>query len=208
MKGYSLIVLATLINIDVDGLRIKVAYLIILLASVTVSVAAPRDECYARKHDRAVGRVILRGDLSANFDLTEKREAEGPLYAGEAFEKAVPSCWTMPPASRLPIWVVGEIIGVKAVGQDHGMSEAEQLVPVIFIVIVGTISIYGLIPPVPWPDGWGFQPSGNLFVGAAPLVRSVAKSLHDGEISVLLVDNNQQYVNADRMPGFAGPLQK
>lgn len=87
---------------------------------------------------------------------------------------------------------------------DFGHSEAERLVPVTFLVIVGTVAFYGLSAPVvarrlklATPN-----PQGMLMVGAAPWVREVARLLTEEQIRVVLVDSNWANVTAARRAGL------
>ena len=82
---------------------------------------------------------------------------------------------------------------------------AQALVPVVFLVIVGTVAIYGLTaaPLARWLDLAEPNPEGMLFVGAAPWVRHVAKFIQDefGQ-RVELVDSNPEQVRAARREGL------
>lgn len=88
--------------------------------------------------------------------------------------------------------------------EEQGMVGAGELVPMTFLVIVGTVSVYGLTSgylarrlKISNPN-----PQGILFVGAYELVRDIARSLHEEGVSVLLVDNNHENVAAARMVGL------
>ena len=85
-------------------------------------------------------------------------------------------------------------------------QEAQALVPIVFLVIVGTVAIYGLTaaPLARWLDLAEPNPEGLLFVGAAPWVRKVAKFVQDElDQQVMLVDSNPEQVRAaerDHLP--------
>ena len=88
--------------------------------------------------------------------------------------------------------------------QNEGYAGAETLVPITFIVIIGTVAIYGLSSPwaayrlrVADPD-----PQGLLLVGAYPWVRALAALLHEKGFRVLVVDSNRENVLAARMAGL------
>ena len=88
--------------------------------------------------------------------------------------------------------------------EAQGVPQANELVPVTFIVIVGTVVVYGLTSGalakqlgVSNPN-----PQGILFVGADPLVRELAKTLQIEGVSVLLVDSNRANINEARMEGL------
>ncbi len=73
---------------------------------------------------------------------------------------------------------------------------ADALVPVVFIVIVGTVGIYGLT--IPYVASWlGFadpNPEGVLFVGAETWVQDIASTLQDLGIKVQMLDSNPDHV--------------
>ena len=83
--------------------------------------------------------------------------------------------------------------------------EAERLVLITFLVIVGTVSVYGLsLGPRARRLGLSREdPQGVLFAGASPLVREIARSLEQEEIRTILVDTNPQNVAAARMSGLS-----
>ena len=83
-------------------------------------------------------------------------------------------------------------------------QEAVQMVPITFLVIIGTVGFYGLLAP-PLARWLGLavpSPQGVLFVGASPWVRQVAKALHDEGFRVRLVDTNRHHLSAARMMGL------
>ena len=83
-------------------------------------------------------------------------------------------------------------------------ANAEQLAPVTFLVIVGSVTIYGLSagPLARWLEIAERDPQGVLFAGASRLVCETAAVLEQEGFSVLLVDTNQQAVATARMAGL------
>jgi NhaP-type Na+/H+ or K+/H+ antiporter len=81
---------------------------------------------------------------------------------------------------------------------------AEALVPVVFLVIVGTVAVYGLtIPYVAyWLDLADPNPEGVLFVGAGAWVQRIASTLQKLGITVQLVDSNPDHVQRARARGL------
>ena len=67
-------------------------------------------------------------------------------------------------------------------------AEAEKLVPVTFLVIVGTVTVYGLsvAPLARWLKVAEANPQGVLFAGANPLVRELAAVVQREGFPVLL----------------------
>ncbi len=86
-----------------------------------------------------------------------------------------------------------------------GFPGAERLIPATFLVIVGTVIVYGL-SAVPVARKLGVaspNPQGLLMVGAAEWVRSLAQLLTAQGFRVLLVDSNWAHVTAARNAGLS-----
>ncbi len=84
------------------------------------------------------------------------------------------------------------------------LSEIEKLVPLTFLVIVGTVAFYGLSAgPLARRLGISeINPQGILFAGADHIVREIALAVQKEGFPVLLVDTNHQHVAAARMAGL------
>jgi NhaP-type Na+/H+ or K+/H+ antiporter len=87
---------------------------------------------------------------------------------------------------------------------QHGDDSAVRLVPLMFLVIVGTVATYGLVAPflarrlgVATPN-----PQGMLIVGAASWVREMAKALQAQGVRLILADSNWGNVSAARREGL------
>lgn len=81
---------------------------------------------------------------------------------------------------------------------------AERLVGIVFFVIVGTVTIYGL-GAAPLARGLGLavaRPQGVLMLGAHDWAREIARALTDAGFRVVLVDTNRAHVRAARMSGL------
>ena len=87
---------------------------------------------------------------------------------------------------------------------EAGHAEAARLVPLTFLVIVGTVTLYGLtaMPVARWLGVAQANPQGVLFVGAQTWARSIAQALQDDGFEVMLVDTNLEHVSAARMDGL------
>ena len=88
--------------------------------------------------------------------------------------------------------------------EQIGYETARLLVPITFIVIIGTVGVYGIAAPMiarrlGVADA---NPQGILFVGAQPWVRTLAQTLKDKGVRVLLVDTNRINTAAARMAGI------
>jgi len=94
---------------------------------------------------------------------------------------------------------------MRVLGPDHPLSqEANRFVLMTFLVIVGTVTVYGLSlsPLARWLELSGENPQGILFAGASPAVREIALAVQNEGISVLLVDTNPRNNAAARMAGL------
>ncbi|MEZ4696473.1 MAG: cation:proton antiporter [Rhodothermales bacterium] len=79
---------------------------------------------------------------------------------------------------------------------------AAELVPLIFLVIVGTVAIYGLtISPIARYLGLADpNPQGVLILGAHPWARQLGKSIRDLGFKVMMIDTNPRNIR------FAGQM--
>ncbi len=81
---------------------------------------------------------------------------------------------------------------------------ANQLVPLTFSVIIGTVAFYGLTTP--WASkmlGIADQnPQGIIFIGAPAWARAIAKVLSDRGFKTLMIDTNRANVREARMAGL------
>jgi NhaP-type Na+/H+ or K+/H+ antiporter len=85
-----------------------------------------------------------------------------------------------------------------------GMDKTELLVPVTFMVIIGTVALYGLTAPL-LARKLGLSqanPQGILIIGAHSWARAIAKAIQDEGFNVLLVDTNRTNESKARMEGF------
>ncbi len=82
-------------------------------------------------------------------------------------------------------------------------EQSRELVALVFLVIVGTVLIYGLAAsPLARRLGLAAKNvTGILFAGADKWARSAAKLLHDDGHRVMLLDTNFNNVSAARMQG-------
>jgi NhaP-type Na+/H+ or K+/H+ antiporter len=87
---------------------------------------------------------------------------------------------------------------------ERGYPAAESLVPVTFLVIIGTVAIYSLSagPLARWLDLAKPHPQGVLIVGAHSWARTIAKVLQTGGYPVLVADTNWGNIAAARLAGL------
>ncbi|MEZ5965882.1 MAG: sodium:proton antiporter [Planctomycetota bacterium] len=84
---------------------------------------------------------------------------------------------------------------------EAGDTEAAALVPAMFVVIIGTVLVYGFAAG-PYARALGLaqqDPQGVLIVGGHQAVREIARALDGAEVRVILVDTNRAHVQAARM---------
>ena len=93
--------------------------------------------------------------------------------------------------------------------QQQGYAQAELLVPMTFIVIIGTVALQSFTAR--WVATWlGVaepEPKGFLIVGANPLARAVALALKKHGFEVLVTDTSWSNVRAammENLPTFFG----
>jgi len=85
-----------------------------------------------------------------------------------------------------------------------GIAGARALVPIVFLVILGTVALYGLLgAPLAYRLGLATRkPEGILMLGASDWVRELAATLKDAGVAVLLVDTNARNIRTARMAGL------
>jgi len=110
--------------------------------------------------------------------------------------------------------VAAAVTSVFAIEFDHAAHEgvidtaiaqqAQQMVPAVFLIIMGTVLLYGLIArPFALSLGIASRSSdGILFAGADTWTRKIASALHEDGYSVMLLDTRYGKVAAARMDGL------
>ncbi|RME79299.1 MAG: hypothetical protein D6784_00950 [Chloroflexi bacterium] len=101
--------------------------------------------------------------------------------------------------------VAAAVTSVFALELSHsGYHQAEFMVTEMFVVIVGTVTVYGLTaaPVGRWLGVATPNPQGVLMAGAHSWSRAIAAALQEEGFQVLLVDSNRNNVAAARMEGL------
>jgi len=88
--------------------------------------------------------------------------------------------------------------------ESLGYADAQLLVPLTFMVIIGTILLYGATakPLALWLNVREPDPTGMLIVGANPISREIAKSLNDQGFPARVTDTNWKNITKARMEGL------
>ncbi len=101
---------------------------------------------------------------------------------------------------------VSSVFAVSLVQHGDGthLAGSESIVPLTFLVIVGTVTMYGLFSPLVarMLKLAAPEPQGILFTGASEFVRQIALAVQEAGYRVLLVDTNYQNVSAARQAGM------
>ncbi|HJL18222.1 MAG TPA: sodium:proton antiporter [Sandaracinaceae bacterium LLY-WYZ-13_1] len=97
---------------------------------------------------------------------------------------------------------VASLFGLRLA--ERGMPGAELLMPVVFLVIVATVGVYGLAA-LPFARMLGLrsdEAQGVLILGADAVARTIARGLEAAEVRSLLVDPDWGRVAAARQEGL------
>ena len=85
-----------------------------------------------------------------------------------------------------------------------GIDNSELLVPLMFLIIISTITVYGLgaFPLTKKLKLADSNPQGCLIVGAHKLAQSIAKALQDEGFKTMLIDTNSHNVLEAKLKGL------
>ena len=83
-------------------------------------------------------------------------------------------------------------------------GEADSLVPIVFMVIVGTVAVYGLtLAPLARYLGLADpHPTGLLILGAHSWARKIGQILKDNGVKVVIIDSNTKNIQQARQLGL------
>ncbi len=102
--------------------------------------------------------------------------------------------------------VAAAVIALFAIRlRQQGYADAPLLVPLTFLVIIGTVVLQSATARLiaVWLKVAEPEPKGFLIVGASPLARAIAKALGDQGFRTLLTDSHWDHIRAARMAGLA-----
>jgi len=94
---------------------------------------------------------------------------------------------------------------------ENGVQQSEFLVPITFIVIVGTVTIYGLSSPLiaRWLNLSQSNSQGIIIVGARSWALEIAKVIQGKGFKVAMIDTNRSNITKARMshiPAYYGSV--
>ncbi len=110
------------------------------------------------------------------------------IKSGLSFQEKLFISWMAPRGI-----VAAAIVSIFAFElSEKGIAQAEYLVPVTFLVIIGTVVIYGM------SSSWvakklglaGGNPQGVLILGAHHWARLIARKLKEEDVKVIIIDSN------------------
>ncbi len=89
--------------------------------------------------------------------------------------------------------------------QEAGYAQAEMLMPLTFVIIAGTVTIYGLTasPVAKRLKVAEPNPQGVMMIGGQSWARDIAAALHKEGFRVLVVDSSRVNIAAARMLGVS-----
>ena len=98
---------------------------------------------------------------------------------------------------------VASLFSVR-VAEVYGADLAGPLVPIVYMVIIGTVTVYGLTlqPLARVLKMADSNPQGILFLGASKWVRRIARAIQEQGMTVLLLDVNESNIERAREGGL------
>ncbi len=90
--------------------------------------------------------------------------------------------------------------------EEENVLDATKIVPIVFLVIIGTIVVYGFMagPAARWLGLAEAQANGVLIAGAHAVGRGLGKELQDRDIKAMLVDTDPYNVTRAIAVGLTG----
>lgn len=88
---------------------------------------------------------------------------------------------------------------------EAGYADAERLIPLTFLVIISTVTVYGLAaaPLARWLQVAAPNPQGILIAGAHAWARAIATSIQEAGFRAVLIDTNYSTITAARMASLS-----
>jgi NhaP-type Na+/H+ or K+/H+ antiporter len=125
------------------------------------------------------------------------------------------------PERHLLAWIAPRGIVAAAVSalfamqlEQAGFADASKLVPLTFMVIIGTVLLQSATarPIAKWLGVAEPEPRGYLIIGANPVARTIGLALQEAGFRVKLADSSWEYISKARMEGlptyFGNPISE
>ena len=170
-----------------ENLRVLIISILFIILSARLSLDVFRDLSYHI--------LILLGVLV--FVARPLSVFLSSLFSKLNFREKVFLSWMAP--RGIVAAAVSSLFALRM--RELDIDQAELLVPVTFIVIVGTVAIYGLTagPLARSLKLSQSNPQGILFLGAQPVIQEIAKAVMEQGIKVVVVDRNRHAISKAHM---------
>lgn len=134
----------------------------------------------------------------------------GTLGSGLAWRERALLAWFAP--RGIVAAAVSALFALKL--EERGIAGAEALVPLTFLLIIGTVLIYSATsrPLARWLQVSDPDPRGVLLVGSSKVALAIGEALKKAEFDVMVADDDWWGVRAARMAGlrtwFGNPVSE
>lgn len=201
------IVLANMDGVDTSSILEFKETLSVLLISVLFILLAARVEMDALLGLSGMALLFLAVVLWVARPLTVWVSARG---SGLRWQEKALLAWMAP--RGIVAAAVSSLFALKM--ERQGVEGAAVLVPLVFLLIIGSVLIQSLTsrPLAVWLGAVAPPPTGFVLLGANPFARALAQALMRHNVRVLLVDTSWEEVQSARMAGmevyYGNPLSE
>lgn len=192
------IVLANLRGIDLHPiLEFKETLSVLLISTLFILLSARLE--FASFASLGVGGIVFL--LAMLLIVRPASVFVSAMYSGLDWQEKVFLSWFAP--RGIVAAAVSSIFALRTAA-DHPGSAGDQLVAATFLVIIGTVVVYGFtaFPLAKWLGLAEDDPQGLLIAGAHPGARAIALAVQQAGFTVLLVDTNPWNIQTARMEGL------
>lgn len=191
------IVLTNMKNVDIEDILFFKESLSVLLISVLFIVLAARLELapLIEIGGSALGMLAVIMFISRPLAVLSSTIRTKLDWHSRAL-----LCWVAP--RGIVAAAVSALFALRL--EELGKEMAELLVPLTFLIIIGTVFIQGITarPLARLLNVAEPEPLGVLIVGADPVARAIAEALNKIGVATILADTGWENVKAARMEGF------
>lgn len=170
-----------------ENLRVLIISILFIILSARLNLAVFQDLSY---HILILLVVLIFVARPLSVFLSS-------LFSKLSFKEKVFLSWMAP--RGIVAAAVSSLFALRM--REIGVDQAELLVPVTFIVIVGTVAVYGLTagPLARALKLSQSNPQGILFLGAQPVILEIAKGVIEQGLKVVVVDRNRHAISEAHM---------